>query len=273
MTRNQIDYQNLLLTKQRDQVNAAIGFGNLEESVRHNKAAESETARHNKVAEDQAFKQLVINQGMLDVNKQNADTNRLNYYVNKQNADTNQRNAETNRLNYYVNVENAHSNRISANAAAANAQASMLNAQANMAMIPVAEYNAKTNRMQANIASRQADAAMYNATTNRMQASNAKRQADAAMIRAQNDTYRYHIEQERAKVQNAFDESRTGLNLLQAQFYPDEAKARIENLNSESNYKQVATSLLPGNYARGWIDSMFQGAAALGKSGLLAGMQ
>lgn len=73
-----------------------------------------------------------------EVNQQNADTNRLNYFVNAQNADTNARNAdinaynaETNRLNYGVNVQNAQSNRMQAQAALQNADSNRMNAYTN----------------------------------------------------------------------------------------------------------------------------------------------
>lgn len=85
MTQNQISY-----AKAKEEARHNLATEN--ELSRHNVSVENETVRHNIVGEQQAEKQLVINQGVLDetrrhnVSSEN-ELNRHNVIVEKQSAD------------------------------------------------------------------------------------------------------------------------------------------------------------------------------------------
>lgn len=252
MTKNQIDYQNLLLTKARDAVNATIAYGNLAETQRHNIATESEVAKHNRVAEEQAFKQLVINQ-------QTADANSMNAYTNRINAQTNARNAETNRLNYYVNVDNAKTNRMNAYSNRISANAQMTSAQANVISANASMMNAQTNRYTSEW---QRHVAGYEATTKRQtsgwQRDVAYQNADInrSTARSSNELRAQQLQTERARTLTTYQQgresqSRTILNRSQT----IENLMRLNLIDAQSAYYASQSEYYDAKPALDWVNA------------------
>lgn len=158
--------------------------------------ANVENARHNKAMERlERSKQALQSEDIL-INKQNADTNRINARINARNAAVNEINAETNKANSAINSVNALTNQsnyqLNRELGYGNLQ---LNKELGYGNLQVSEGNLALNSLVADrnyelgkasnlVASRQAAASESQAKAAQRQASAALSQANSARITA-----------------------------------------------------------------------------------------
>lgn len=110
MTRNQIEYWDLLEKRRSNQMNEALTQRRDEANITQKKRELSETKRHNKVVEGQAYADLGIKQYSAESGRITAQANMWNAESNSRNASSNERNASTNAYNAQVNAMNAQTN-------------------------------------------------------------------------------------------------------------------------------------------------------------------